>query len=139
MQRKKQAVMPFGTGSFCENVYQTYLPLCVRRFLHLPAACSLPSPWFLRKTGGLRIVSKVWSSINSLQPKQPEGTVHLEAVSLVESEGAYLYQEFPNILQLQIHIVYLTQLFFFFIFVFLFSMQICDLCCSWQLFYEVQL
>lgn len=86
----------------CPSLWEQYLPL--------PAVCSLPSPWFLHETGELRIVPKVQSSVNSLRPKQAEGTVHLEAVS----DGANQYQRFPNILQLQIHICFTSPSFYYY-------------------------
>lgn len=99
-----------GQGAFQKRCAKQSLPFLWEQYLPIPAVCSLPSPRFLHKTGEFRMVPKVWSSVNSLQTKQVEGTVYLEAVS----DGAYQYQSFPNIFNYKYIFFYLTQFFLFF-------------------------
>lgn len=91
--RSKQ-LFHLGLGALVKRCAEQSCPFLWEQNLPFPAVCFLPSPQFRHKAGELRIVPKVRSSVKSLQPKEPEGTVHLEA----ESDGAYQYQRFPNIL-----------------------------------------
>lgn len=124
--RSKQ-LFHLGLGTLVERCPRVVHPWMT---VPSPSCCVHPSVfWFLHKRGGLKIVTEVWNSMDSQQLEQPEGTVHLGAVSVDSS--AHQYQRFPKFLQ--IHIFYLTQLFLFF------SMENSDSCDSWQLFHEVQL